>query len=361
MKLYEIGRTVDLKEAQKILMSDRVKFKLKRKRGTPDYINLESPLLFTAESISEIKLSGTKMITGGNISCKIYEDGVISIIARILFDGFELDQFHEIPDTIIPSKFGKLSIEQWADSHFKLFFNEISSTIEIGMYSFVELQAEYYSIFCIHDNIEDPDNFIMKNGRYLALLLMDEDPSLLLHQSQIDNTLSNPFSFLANDLIIYDLDRTLIIDPNKDYEDILLIIELAVYQFLELRVLDLLSDQFLETVETDLRLIFKKRKFLKNINKKLKNLLPFHYDLIFILENIENTSKIIGDFFLAKQFEHLCTTFEVHKWSHSIRDRIDYLEKIFEMAKNEMNEKTMLLLEAGLAVLFTVEFLLFFF
>ena len=114
-------------------------------------------------------------------------------------DGYELEQFHEIPDTIITSKFGKLSIEQWADSHFKLFFNEISSTIEIGMYSFVELQAEYYSIFCIHDNIEDPDNFIMKNGRYLALLLMDEDPSLLLHQSQIDNTLSNPFSFLADD------------------------------------------------------------------------------------------------------------------------------------------------------------------
>ncbi len=355
MKLYEIGRTVDLEASQRLLSSTRVKFKLSTKKGTPSYVNLPSPLFFDVESLPPIE---SPHITGANLCCKIYVDGVISLLARLSFETIEMEKLHEIALSHVSSKFGESTIEQWLDNHFKAIFELIKPTVEIGLYDFKETETEIYSILCIHDNLEDPYDFVLKNGNYFATLLMDEDYRIQLHETQIMETLKNPFSFLKNDLVIYDLDRTLIIDPNKDYEDILLIIEMAVYQLLELRALDLICNERLEIVESDLKMIFKKNKNLRNIAKKLKDLLPFHYDLIFILENIENSSKIIGDYFLAKQYEHLCTMLELNKWTKSVRDHLDYLEQLLNMAKSEMNEKTMLLLEAGLAFIFTLEFIL---
>ena len=357
IKLYEVGRTVDLEKAQQLLSTTRVRFKLKSKKGTPSYVNLPSPLYFEVESLFPIS---QPYITTATLCCKIYLDGVISLIARLSFEATEIEKLHELALTHVSSKFGESTIEQWLDFHFEAIFELIKTTVEIGIYNLEERQTEDYSILCIHDEINDPYEFVQNNKNYFATLLMGEDFCTNLHESQIKDTLKNPFSFATKDLVIYDLDRTLIVDPNKDYDDILLIIELAVYQLLELRVLDEISNQKLEIVESDLKMIFRKNKTLRNIKKKLKDLLPFHYDLIFILENIENVSKIIGDYFLAKQYEHLCNIFELNKWIKSIRDRLDYLEQIFEIAKTEMNEKIMLLLEAGLAIIFILEFIFFF-
>jgi len=187
---------------------------------------------------------------------------------------------------------------------------------------------------------------------------MGENSSLHLHLNQINNTLEHYFSFLKDDLVIFDFDRCLILDPNYDYEDILLIIEIANYQLLELRVLDYLLDKRLNLVEEDIhRIYFKSRGILKRLKKRVGNLLRLHYDLIFLLENIENVSKLIGDYYLSQIYTCLSNLFQLKQWSNSIRHRIETLGDIYNIAQTNINEKLLLYVEILLSFVFIMEFI----
>jgi uncharacterized Rmd1/YagE family protein len=188
---------------------------------------------------------------------------------------------------------------------------------------------------------------------------MEENPGLELHPKQINTTLANPFSFYSNDIIIFDFHRCLIFDPNNDYEDVLLILELANYELLELRNLDRLLDIKLDVAEDDLRKIFLvRRKLWRKLNKKLGELYRLKFDINFIFENIENVSKIIGDYYLAQIYKHLSNMFQLDKWSESIRNRLNILDDIYTTAKASANERIILIVEILLGVLFSLEFII---
>ncbi len=186
---------------------------------------------------------------------------------------------------------------------------------------------------------------------------MGENPSLNLHQNQVNNTLEHSFSFLKNDLVIFDFDRCLIIDPNCDYEDILLITEIANYQLLELRALDYLLDKRLTLAEGDIhKIYFKSRGILKRLKKRVRNLLRLRHDFIFLLKNIENVSKLIGDYYLSQNYTCLANLFQLKQWSDSIRHRIETLGDIYNIAQTNIHKKFLLYYQILLSFVFIMEF-----
>ena len=174
-----------------------------------------------------------------------------------------------------------------------------------------------------------------------------------MHETQIKTTLDHPFSFLQHDLTIFDLDRCLIIDPTRDYEDILLITELANYLLLELRTLDRILDRALDAAEDEIN-----RAKYKRVGSKLKILTGLRYDAIFTLENVENVAKIIGDYYLAEVFKHICEIFKLQEWSQSIRNRLATLSDIYAMAKQDTNEKIIVISEILVVFLILWEILI---
>ena len=68
------------------------------------------------------------------------------------------------------------------------------------------------------------------------ILLAGEEPGVL-HDSQVKQILEKPHSYRKNDLAIFDFDRCIIIDPSRDYEDVLLIAEHANYRLIEERLI----------------------------------------------------------------------------------------------------------------------------
>ncbi|HET7839212.1 MAG TPA: hypothetical protein VFL04_05590, partial [Rectinemataceae bacterium] len=188
-----------------------------------------------------------------------------------------------------------------------------------------------------------------RNRDYTAALLIAEESGSELHESQIDATLGKPFSYHRGDLAVFDLDRCLIIDPAADYEDILLIVEHANYQLLELRVLDKLLDVWLDTAEKDIRRAYsgsgRTKRILGSARLKFATIQALRFDSLFILENLENSSKIIGDYYLGQIYDRLCSIFNVEGWKWSIERRLDALQGVYEMLKGESGERRMLTLE----------------
>ncbi len=355
LRLTDVGRKIDLKRASNIFLGTLDK-QIAKSKDTPSYLDFPKSL---NSVISQDINSDSNYITNITLQVKLYEEGVISIIARLNFKETPLEKLHTIKKTLLSTPDGTFTVNDFLKFQFAKFFSQIKGCIEEEGYILGVSKHEKYVLYCITDDIDDPRAFIGQNKSYFATLLMGENPNINLHQDQIDSTLSNSFSYLKNDYLIFDFDRTLIIDPNRDYYDILLITEIANYQLLELRTLDYLLDKRLAIAEEDIRHIYlKRRSFGRRLNKKVGNLQRLSYDFIFVLENIENVSKLIGDYYLVQIYTNLSKLFELGHWSESIRHRLESIEDIYKIAQTNFNERFLLYVEVLLSFIFIMEFIL---
>ncbi|TFF99059.1 MAG: hypothetical protein EU542_09380 [Promethearchaeota archaeon] len=358
IRLYDVGSSIDLERVLSVFPGIQDK-KFMRSKDTPEYIHFPRPLRLDLTYDKKTNSFNSENIL---LRIKMYKDGVISLAARLKFNNFPLEQLHVIRKTEFNLSDGLFTIDNWLGLQFDRFYDLVKNFILRYSYpseqaDLEEFEQENYVCFCITNNL-NPLEFVEQNKDYIATLLMGESPELNLDPSQIQNTLKNRFSFMNNDLVIFDSDRAFIIDPNLDYDDVLLIVELANYQLLKLRTLDTFVDETLNIAENDIRVLFLKRpKFWRKLNKKLGQLFRFKFDMVFILENIENVSKITGDFYLAQLYEHLSNLFDLKKWIDNIHHRLSILGDIYITAKTSANERIILIVEILLGVIFTLEFI----
>ena len=169
------------------------------------------------------------------------------------------------------------------------------------------------------------------------------------HSSQVKQILAKPVSYRKNDIAVFDMDRCIIIDPARDYEDLLIIAEHANYRLIELRALDGLLDTWLDEAEKDLRKIYlsggESHFGQRAVKMKLARLQALRFDALFTLENLDNSSKIIGDYFLGYIYERLCEIFNTEGWKVSVERRLGALQNLYELLKNDTAERRMINLE----------------
>jgi len=355
VQLFDIGRRIDLNNIISVFPGVRDKKILITKDTDTD---ISVPETVHLDLVQDLKLNSQNLKLF-NVKVKLYEEGVVSFVVRTTFENIDLEQFHTIRKLAVSTDDGTFKIDDWIEFQFNKLIETIKDYIEPYTITLPFPESEKYICYCIHDDLKEPEEFVKRNNRYLAPFLMEENPDLNLHQTQIEKTLEHPFSFLQNDLIIFDLHRCLIIDPTKEYDDILLIIELANYQLLELRTLDKILDIRLDAAEDDIRhLFFKNRIMWRKLNKTLGQLFRYKCDMNFILENLENVSKIIGDYYLAQIYTHLGRLFQVDEWTKSVHSHLQILGDIYTTAKTNLNERILIFLEFLLGCIFTFEFVI---
>ncbi|MBY9003649.1 MAG: hypothetical protein KGD73_06730 [Candidatus Lokiarchaeota archaeon] len=352
MRLTDVGRKINLQNTSKIFpgIHDKKKFKTK---DTPSYLDFPESLTLDLQ----LKLDTESVcINNIDLQIKLYEDGVISLIARLKFTNVPINELHNLRRIKFSIQEKEYNINQYLRYQNEELFFQIKDYIEEPEFGLHEFEHEKYTLYCINDE-NNPTEVVEKNKKYLACLLLGEDPNINLHKTQIEETLGSPFSFLKNDLAIFDFDRGIILDPNRDYEDILLVVEIANYQLLGLRVLDKFLERRLNIAEEDIHMIYSTGSImLRRLNKKVGKLMRIKYDLTFILDNIENVSKLIGKYFLAQIYKNLSELFQLKQWSDSIRHRLETIGDIYNIAQTHKNEGYLLYLEILLTFIFIMEF-----
>ncbi len=359
IKLYDVARFIDLTKVLSVLPGIREK-KIIETKDTPDYLYIPRPIILNLVDTSckqELAISTLRL------QAKIYEDGVITFIARLGFKNLAIEQLHNIRSIKFKTHDHEFEVNSWISFHFNKIFEQIKPYSDTTTYSLDYYEEAEYTLYCLNEPMKNPLEFVQKHSHYFANLLIGEKPDLHLHDSQINSTLEKTFSFLEHDLVIFDLERGLIIDPDqKEYDDIILITELANYQLLELRTLDTLLDVQLDKAEDNIRhILSKRRKLISRLRTRtgedFRKLLRIRFDMIFILENLENITKVIGNYYLAQLYSNLSQTFRLDAWSQSIRNRLEILSDIFKITSANVNEKILLYVEILLAVIFVLEFI----
>lgn len=343
LALYDVGRSIDLAKAA-ALLPGIPGMKVMRRRDTPASLLMPTPLCVDLRTGPQ-KAFSDDAVEGLAVAARVYDEGVLSISMRLRINA-SLEELHDMEERRLSPNVASLG------SYLEKRFHDVLAILKPAIThprQIEDIERETYTAFCFADVGMAPLDFLDRHAVALTTLLSGEPFNASLHASQVSKTLSNPFSYNATDLAVFDMDRALIIDPARDYEDVLLICELANYQFLELRVLDRLLDRWLDEAEDDIRKFYAKKRGPKpprgSLQRKFANLQVLRLDALFILENIENSSKIIGDYFLGALYEHLCGIFNTNGWTRSIERRLGALQNVYEIVKAEKNERTMLFLE----------------
>lgn len=350
LSLFDVGRSLDLKKAAAVLPSMNDVRAVKR-RNTPASLTLPKTLSVSLETdaFGSPPPSG---YAGAKATAKLYDEGAISISVRIPLR-VTLPELHALSELDFPLGGGECTVDEFIEKRFQDLHARLVPAIVTDELRERTPERENYSAYCISDwGKGSPDEFIARNRECIACLLEGEPATTSLHESQIRKTLSNPFSYGSEDLAIFDLDHCVLLDRAKDWEDLLLIAEHANYQLLELRALDRLLDRWLEEAEKDIRAYYEsnlrkrgRKARIRALPGKYVRLQSLRIDALFILENLENSSKIIGDYFLGQIYVHIGHVFSVEGWTRSVERRLGSLQNLYEIVKTDKNDRTMIVLE----------------
>ena len=345
-QLFDVGRSVDLRKVTALIPANE-DFDIVKRRDTPASLKLPRPLTL---ALGDGDCLENRELDCFSAQAKIYEEGAIVLLLRVKLR-VAFGDLAAVRSTIIVSGERHLSLDSWAEEGFRKTFSAIKPAIDNAR-EISECDRESYAAWCLLECPGDPAAFVEAHREAAAAFLIGEPNGADLHPSQILETLGHPLSYHRDDLAIFDLDRCLIIDPGRDYEDLLLIIEHANWQLLELRVLEKLLDRWLDEAEDEVQSLRsgKRRRRTAQVRAsaaqaKLARLQSLRFDALFILENLENSSKIIGDYYLGQVYSQLCEIFNTDGWKWSVERRLDILENVYDMVKTASSERVILTLE----------------
>ncbi|MBN2875139.1 MAG: hypothetical protein JXM71_08585, partial [Spirochaetales bacterium] len=255
--LYDIGRSIDLIKAA-ALLPGTPGMRIARRRDTPSSLTMPAPLCVDLRSGLN-RTYAEDAIEGFAASARLYDEGVMSMVVRLKVNA-TLRELHGIEGK--PILHGIRDLDSYIEQRYKAVLEQVLPAVANLRQT---PESEDYLAYCFADVGSEPDRFLRDNERNITTLLQGEPWDYPVHESQIRKTMQNPFSYSSRDLAVFDIDRCIIIDTDRDYEDVLLICELANYQYLELRTLDMLLDRWLDEAEDDVHAIASRRS-----GKKIK-------------------------------------------------------------------------------------------
>jgi len=308
MFLYDVGRSVDTTslERESGLPHSLDRLSVDWRRDTPESLLLPQAVTLALEDCQlDPKSAESAGFDRLRLRAKVYQDGVVTIECRAELDCV-LEQLHTLRLRKILFKNSLQTLDEISAAHFAGLMERIAGHVERDQYYFEKYRSEDYRVFCLLEQVPDPRQYLRDNAGYLAPFLLGESPDINLHASQVGITLKTPFSFTDRDVALFDMDRAFLVAPDRDHEDLLMIVEHANYQLLELRTLDTLLDRLLDDAERDLRNVrhrsgkklhrrradghprFHPWRAFGSLSQKLGSLQPLRLDALFILENLEN-------------------------------------------------------------------------
>lgn len=213
-------------------------------------------------------------------------------------------------------------------------------------------QFEDYIIF-IRDQAGAPTpNELLESDDFFQLLLTETDVKL---SNQIkDSIRANFFQYAQDDYVVIDWNAAFICASSSDAQDMADVAEFALCQVLEMRYYDEMLDRKLGVLYKSIQ-TSKPSIFSNNYSHHAHDAALIYIEISEVIEKIENTLKVIGDFYYAKIFRAASERFRVKDWQASVDQKLKNLADVSNLFQAETNEKRNQLMEAIIIILIAIE------
>lgn len=349
-RVFDIGKDVDLEKAQRIFEASTSVHRFRLNRSSKAMIINNAPLSLNVES-SKYEVLGHPMDL--EISAKIWHFGAISVTLSFgIPENLSWDRLIELGNFLENDN----QLHQLATQKVE----QIIQSMNPERLRFVswETYEDYICYFFKQlDNCEKDAMDIFNRYDVFRLILSENNETL---SDQVKKTiLDSTFQYSRTDLAVIDWNSALIIEPSGSL-DIVDVIEFSLCQLLEMRHYDDLLDEKLTYLYSALEK--KKYSIFQDYYARLsKEAAQIYLDISDTVESVENSMKVVGDFYLAKIFRAASQRLRFKDWQDSVNQKLENLAQVSRLFVSEANEKKNQLLEIIIIVLIAIEVVPLFF
>ncbi len=343
-RVYDIGSEIDLDVVEALFQDKNLKERFKLERKNKSLIISRTPVSIQLGTI-ELQLGSKKVAV--ELTAKVWHFGTLSLCFQIpISEGTSWLEL--VQNAAWLEKDGE--IDELAHIKAKEFQKDITSAINKPI---AWTMNEDYVIYFIQefDGLNVPAAQLMDKVDIPALILAETKE--FLSDSMKKNILENRFQYSRDDLVVVDWNSALVLEPGGSM-DVPLIIEFALNQLLEMRFYDDLLDQRLNTLYNEV--VGKKRGLFSNKYSRIaEEAGQIYLEISEIVENVENSFKTVGDFYLATIFRASSQRFRFDDWQRSIDDKLSNLAEVSKLLHSEVNESRNQMMEMIVILLIGVE------
>jgi hypothetical protein len=184
-----------------------------------------------------------------------------------------------------------------------------------------------------------------------ALLLAEDDT--VIAASTRESILENKYQYSVNDLALVEWNSALVVEdvPSRDVADIL---EFAVTHLLEMRFYDDLLDKRLGSLYDDIERS-KNSVFRAPFAQIYQEASTRYIEFSEFTERVENSLKVVGDFYLATVYRAALKRFRLNDWQQDITRKMNLLAQVSSLLQGEVNIRRSHWLEITVIVLILFE------
>ena len=215
-------------------------------------------------------------------------------------------------------------------------------------------EFEDYNIFFFEeiDGIQDSNELFDKVD--VARLVVAENTVQLSERSR-KSILESTLQYSTNDLCVIDWNSAVVIEPSGKKE-VPEAIEFALTHLMEMRYYDALIDQRLSMLYDSIE--ESRGRFFQNRFSNLSREASARYiEFSEFIERVDNSFKVVGDFYLAKIFRVANEEFRIPEWEGNILRKMGLIANLSALLQGEINVKRSLWLEITIVILIMFELL----
>ncbi len=347
-RLYDVADEIDLGIAESLLARDARRLRLSRSGA--EYLLLPNPPLVVGLGRRTLALPGGPVEVDAR--ARLFDFGAASIVLCVpVPSGTPLDALAPMADRLYDGP----EVDALAHELVEGLRRAVAPAMENPH---LWTQAESYAVVFVQSLRGDPTADDVLERADLARLLLGETAVPELSGAERADVTRRHFSYGTRDLVVVDWNAAFVYEPSGS-EDIPDILEVANAQLLELRFYDDMLDRSLARVNDRLK---RERRRLGSFFRSPYPALARQVQLTLLemsefIERVENSLKIIGDFYLAKVYESAVEQLRIPAWKASVTRKQQMLGDVYGWLKGEVDTARSLTLEVMVVLLIVLELL----
>ncbi len=351
-RIFDVADEIHLEKARKKLAADTRRMRLTR--AGSENLQLRNPPLTIELGKRTLELRNEQLTV--DAVARMFEHGAVSIILRVpLAFGTTSDSLVPLADEL----FDSIAVDQLSQELTNVLRRDLADALER---EHLWEQSESYTVIFAEKIQGNPSAGQLLEQVDLARLLLGETGQSQLSPQERAEVTQHAFSYTEQDLAVIDWNAAFVYEPSGSL-DIPDVLEICNAQLLEFRYYDELLDASIAGVYDGLS--GKSASswvslFHSPYRRMARRVLVTLLEINEFIERVENSLKIIGDFYLARVYEGAVKGLRIRQWQSNVTRKQQLLASTYGLLKGEVDTARSLMLEATIVILIISEIVLAF-
>lgn len=344
-RVFDVAEEVNLSKVEELLKSESSRSRLKLTRTPRQLVIMRNAPVTMSLGESDFALNDKNIKI--EVFAKIWDYGVLTIMFQVPIEpGTKWEELINLS--------AKIEQDTLIDEAARFRAQELVSLIKPALRDSHDWhEFEDYVIF-FFESIEGIRNCndLIANAD-IPRLLLAENQAVLSERSKSAILDTGTFQYAETDLTIIDWNSALVVEPSGRKE-VPEVIEFALTHMMEMRYYDSLLDERLTTLYDAIE--ESRSRFFSNRFSGLSREASARFiEFSEFIERVDNSFKVVGDFYLAKIFRAAGEKFRIPEWETNIMRKIHLFSDLSELLQGEVNVNRSLWLEVTVVVLILFE------